>query len=1063
MLEHRFLFVKLTIVALLVALALPARAEWKTRYTSGGNNVGFVIATSQWGGPLRGAHQFPRGSGNIFNCERWNWGVHVARDCDGDGIAEDTSVVLSRGGNVTKANNSLESIDLIHSLAAAGEMMGEACNRIENNRVWVSTDADDLADWPPEFREGRTASGAPIVHGAETIVIRHGDCFTENGIGQSVEYQFYFMNFGESNNMVYARVFFRNMSEYVKWHDESDVRAKVANTPDGQVWLGMQQWTANAYQQWGERDEAWAIHFPTESFLTADHDGLESTFAGYPAMKINHRIRNAHLRDEVLKLTNTCRHGWNTEWGVGGISEVMEGGYEMPRAYRYGLGKNHPSAPFYPDPNPWTGGLLYGWPGIFEEGDPYYDTWIWGERNYRNQYDFWTEFHNVMPRDSFSIDEVIIFQWAKNAPFSWPNSQDLANIGTPDGGNAEVEDQLSPVHDWVQKAEIVYGGGFILPETPTPPPLTIIPGNKQVTITWSDVNINTPDSYYSFLQDNPALDPDGVYREFDFEGYRLYRSYVGPSDSHSELIYECSKSAGDIAFYFRDLIDDDDPLYRMKNGMRVWYALVPYDYNVDPATGVAFSLPEEGSGKAWNRPGGGLYTVIPRSEASEFREASYGGSTYVGSAPVSDAFVELSGDGSGKLTELPKWLVPPLEFSIEIVNNERLTQARTDYVECTGLAAAGMWCRFIGPVRELSLLDGSGNVMMSAPIDATTDTEIILMDAATTDGVRYGLHVNYENVVYDGRFPMMYYDFDYGSYTGAEITIPGVQCAAYPGLEPSMGAYYRTGVYEATVKSVAGGLSFDVQELVRGTTIPFGLYTDDDVWGFMAEGTYSGFFGEAADNVPRADRENLMFETIAADNTDIFGLYVNGTVFEISEITAMPSVGDKFTFTTTFGEWNDDQTVFTQYPEAPWLGDKWRIDINPMTLDPDSANLSKIMVVPNPYLASSFLDLSPDSRRIEFVNLPSRCTIRIFSLGGHLVNVLNHIGADRHGWGNYLDWDRLDAESNPKQLSGWDNHRGTEAWNMRNRFGQTVASGLYFFHVTDTRGETQTGRFYIIN
>ena len=202
---------------------------------------------------------------------------------------------------------------------------------------------------------------------------------------------------------------------------------------------------------------------------------------------------------------------------------------------------------------------------------------------------------------------------------------------------------------------------------------------------------------------------------------------------------------------------------------------------------------------------------------------------------------------------------------------------------------------------------------------------------------------------------------------------------------------------------------------------------------------------------------------MAADNTDIFGLYINGTVFEIGEITAMPSVGDKFTFTTTFGEWNDDQTVFTQYPEAPWLGDKWQIDINPMTLDPDSADLSKIMVVPNPYLASSFLDLSPDSRRIEFVNLPARCTVRIYSLGGHLVNVLNHIGADRHGWGNYMDWDRLDAESNPKPLSGWDNHSGSEAWNLRNRFGQTVASGLYFFHVTDTRGETQTGRFYIVN
>ncbi len=104
-----------------------------------------------------------------------------------------------------------------------------------------------------------------------------------------------------------------------------------------------------------------------------------------------------------------------------------------------------------------------------------------------------------------------------------------------------------------------------------------------------------------------------------------------------------------------------------------------------------------------------------------------------------------------------------------------------------------------------------------------------------------------------------------------------------------------------------------------------------------------------------------------------------------------------------------------------------------------------------------------DARRIEFVNLPSNCTIRIYSLGGHLVNVLNHIGANRFGWGNFTDFDRLDANNNPREFTGWDNHSGTEPWNLRNRFGQMVASGLYFFHVTDSRGESHTGKFYIIN
>ena len=133
-----------------------------------------------------------------------------------------------------------------------------------------------------------------------------------------------------------------------------------------------------------------------------------------------------------------------------------------------------------------------------------------------------------------------------------------------------------------------------------------------------------------------------------------------------------------------------------------------------------------------------------------------------------------------------------------------------------------------------------------------------------------------------------------------------------------------------------------------------------------------------------------------------------------------------------------------------------------MTLNPEDADLTKIKVVPNPYIASSVLDQSSSNRRMEFINLPDKCTIRIYSLGGHLVNVLNHIGSSRTGWGNYVDVDYIQVDNTPYTFSGYENHSGTEAWNLKNRFGQTVASGLYFFHVTDQTGETHTGKFYVV-
>ncbi len=71
------------------------------------------------------------------------------------------------------------------------------------------------------------------------------------------------------------------------------------------------------------------------------------------------------------------------------------------------------------------------------------------------------------------------------------------------------------------------------------------------------------------------------------------------------------------------------------------------------------------------------------------------------------------------------------------------------------------------------------------------------------------------------------------------------------------------------------------------------------------------------------------------------------------------------------------------------------MQIKALTLDPEDIDLTTVRVVPNPYIASSTWTCGPGGRRIDFINLPDKCTIRIYSMGGNLVNVLNHIGASR--------------------------------------------------------------------
>ncbi len=1072
---HKFINpIKLAVVALLVVSVSSAMAEWKQAVQSAGNNIGLTVALS-YGGPLRSSpwpHQFPRGSGNTYTAGRWNWGLNIARDTNGDGVANDTAANLSRGGRFQGELCALEDYDLLAALYAAGEDMYDASQRISVNRIYASSDPEDVAEWPARFREGRTLAGAPIFHGAETIVASQGDCFSDDGrtMGASIEYQFYFLNFAESNNMAYMHVFIRQMSEYNKWNPNADFQAKIAGTAEtGQIWQGMQlvYTTANGFRI-GGRDEAWAYLFPRQIIVQADRDGVENSFTTPPAMMGMMPLRMPELNGQTLEFTNSLAHGWSTEYGLMEPEEVLEGGRPNGRAYRYGNGRYDATAPFYPGyTNPWTGGPVYGWPGVPLPDEPRYDQWWWGTANASNSYNFWGEFKDVAPRDSFSLDAVIAFVPPKNPPFTFPPS-DLPNIDNP-----EVQDQLSAVEAYMDVAEIVSAGGFILPETPAPPPLTIIPGEKQVTITWSDVNVNTPDAYYSFLQDNPTLDPDGLYREYDFEGYRLYRSFVGPSDSHSELIWEGSISGGDLAFFYTDTRDSDNPLFRMNNGMRVWYALVPYDNNYDPGEQKYFSLPDPASGKLWNRLGAQLYTVQPRSDASNFRKAELASVGWAGTGePLSVETVPLTGSG-GLITETPKYLEPFTDISVDIVNNERLTTEQTAYLAVTGMGPHGG----IAGSRTVALTDASGNFIdpmaQNIMVNGRGGSRLKSLGFSGgmgTDGISYsvGLSIKQRTV------RTMQTQMDLGGYGG------DVSFATYRWGEGSGGlvhnsgnsnaAYTRAGEFKITWGTSGGGITCTVQDLTHGKAIPFSPYIDDENWGFIVGGaTYADITGDAGrewggpDNVlvPQGERSILLAESVPADNTEDFYLYVNGQAWKFTNLSAMPASGTVMTVITAYGSWDGD--TFNQIAEPIFPGDKWKIVLNPYSMNPEDADLSKIMVVPNPYMASSALDLSPSQRRLEFVNLPARCTIRIYSLGGHLVNVLNHIGANRFGWGNYKDWDRLSSTGEPREFTGWDNHGGTEAWNLQNRFGQTVASGLYFYHVTDERGETHTGKFYVIN
>jgi hypothetical protein len=95
--------------------------------------------------------------------------------------------------------------------------------------------------------------------------------------------------------------------------------------------------------------------------------------------------------------------------------------------------------------------------------------------------------------------------------------------------------------------------------------------------------------------------------------------------------------------------------------------------------------------------------------------------------------------------------------------------------------------------------------------------------------------------------------------------------------------------------------------------------------------------------------------------------------------------------------------------------------------------LGKVFVVPNPFIQKSGYQGEGVDDEIGFYALPARCTIRIFSYSGQLLETIEH-----------------------------DAPIYTTEWFQTSHNGQQMASGIYFYVVTTPQGDKSSGKFVII-
>jgi hypothetical protein len=237
--------------------------------------------------------------------------------------------------------------------------------------------------------------------------------------------------------------------------------------------------------------------------------------------------------------------------------------------------------------------------------------------------------------------------------------------------------------------------------------------------------------------------------------------------------------------------------------------------------------------------------------------------------------------------------------------------------------------------------------------------------------------------------------------------------------------------------------------------LPVPAAVADHVLGFCsATGGGSNFESNIAllEQTPRVQPVNTRAVPIAGMTAtgQGFGLYVNGERY-IFRLTggALPASGTVWTLRTYTGSvtvstgGNTDDPggyAFTPHairpPTIPGLRFVWQTD-SAAALVAGSEDLSRVHTVPDPYYGASLYDVAPQTQKqLQFVNVPSGATIRIYTLSGVLVDILNH--SSTFGGGNL-------------------------AWDLRNRNGQFVGSGVYLYHVALPDGRTRVGKFTVIN
>ncbi|KAA3613537.1 MAG: hypothetical protein D8M58_16780 [Calditrichaeota bacterium] len=643
--------------------------------------------------------------------------------------------------------------------------------------------------------------------------------------------------------------------------------------------------------------------------------------------------------------------------------------------------------------------------------------------NWNDDRQLWRKFMSPgtfdVPRQAGEFD---LWMTSGHFPIEPGERQRMAISVAMAGGGPSLGADIEEAVAKEEQARVAYESDYQFAKAPLQVTVTAVPGDGKVTLYWDDIAESSIDGF---------IKRQGGDAE-DFEGYRIYRStdaaFLDPkviTDGKGtplllKPIAQFDKADGLEGYHpvpisgVQYYLGDDTGLKHsfidsnLTNGQRYFYAVTSYDFgyltgNIPPSeSAIRIDVDPEGNITS----GTNIAIVRPRAAVAGHIPASIASLEHVSGFTTADIEFEVVDPRSVKEGHTYE-----ITFEDTVKNLGSVTLVTTKNFSLKNVTMDSML------IEKSTKLDGE-------ELPVADGIRLSLFNLPVSD-----IKLDEENSVWS--------DANIFEYQFAPVVFLNLRGASFPND------------YKLIFGEVGIGTSKDTS--IAGIPLPseevnFKIInsSDNDTPVEFTFFELNGDDGRFTIDTTNANLTDLIYFLEKGPNGNL--IYTWSLILNTLPIGGRnPQAGDTLTLSVTKPFQSKDVFRFTTKGEA---------SSNSIA----KSDLKDIRVVPNPYIVTeSWEQINPYTsgrgpREIHFINLPKKCTIRIFTVNGELVDKINFDG----------------EAANSDEINGFINgsdsgvNNGTAIWDMLSRDNLEIAYGIYLYHIDAPGVGQKSGTFAII-